>query len=160
MAEMELLWRFADAADTAGDFVRAHLLYERGAALGDALCLLGLGYMLDIGRGVEQDKLGAMRCYKAAWRAREVAAANNIAILYRERGDRRAMFRWFSKAAEQGDDGACLELAKCYRAGVGVRRSLPDAVRCLAKVVAGSNVSEAERVEAQEMLAAFRPRQI
>lgn len=119
MAEMEMLWRLAGSAVEAGDFARALDLYERGAALGDAACCTGLGYMFDTGQGVEADKRRAMQCYKAAWRSRDVAAANNIAILYREGGDRRAMFRWFKRAAEHGDDGAYLELAKCYRDGVG-----------------------------------------
>lgn len=160
MAEMELLWRLADTAIEAGDFTRAIDLYERGAALGDAACWTGLGYMFDTGQGVEPDKRRAMKCYQAAWRRQDVAAANNIAILYRESGNRRAMFRWFRRAAEYGDDGAYLELAKCYRDGVGVRRSRDHAVRCLSKVIAGSCTSEAEREDAQQLLADFRPRPI
>ena len=53
MAEMEMLWRLANAASEAGDFSRARELYERGAALDDAGCWVGLGYMFDIGQGVE-----------------------------------------------------------------------------------------------------------
>jgi TPR repeat protein len=160
MAETEMLWRLAASATEAGDFARAKSLYERGAALGDALCWVGLGYMFDVGQGVDADKHRAMRCYRAAWRSRDAAAANNIAVLYREMGDRRATFRWFKRAAEHGDDGAYLELAKCYRDGVGVRRSLDEALRCLSKVMTGTCASEADREEAQEMLEGFRPRSI
>jgi uncharacterized protein len=159
MADTEMLWRLADAAIEAGDFVRAKAIYERGAALGDADCWQGLGYMFDVGQGMEADRRQAMRCYRAAWRlGRNAAAANNIAIIHRDAGDRRAMFRWFKRAFEQGDDGACLELARCYRDGVGVRRSLDEALRCLSRVMSGPCASEAEREEALEMLARFRPR--
>ena len=155
-----MLWRLAYAASEAGDFSRARELYVRGAALDDAGCWVGLGYMFDIGQGVEPNKRLAMRCYRAAWRKRDPAAANNIAILYREVGDRRAMFQWFKRAAESGDGGAYLELAKCYRDGVGTRKSLESAVRCSASVLARAGASEAEREEAEELIASFRPRSI
>ncbi len=125
--------------------------------MGDAGCWVGLGYMFDVGQGIEVDKTRAMRCYKTAWRSRDAAAANNIAVLYRETGNWRAMFRWLTKAAESGGGDAFLELAKCYRDGVGVRRSVDNALRCLAKVMAGSNTSDEERTEAEAMLQAFRP---
>jgi TPR repeat protein len=160
MAEMAMLWALADAAARDGDHERAKALYERGAGLGDSACWVGLGFMFDTGQGVEVDKERALQCYRAAWRSRDPAAANNIAVLYREKGDRRAMFRWFKRAAEQGDDGAYLDLAKCYREGVGVRKSLDEALRCLARVMAGSCVSEAERDEARELLAQLRPRAV
>ncbi len=160
MAETELLWRLADTALQAGDFERARDIWERGAGLGDPECWVGLGVMFDVGQGVEVDKHRAMRCYKTAWRSRNLSAANNIAVLYREWGNKRAMFQWFERAARHGDDEAYLELAKCYRDGLGVRKSLPNAVRCLAKVTAGSDVSEAGRDEAAEMLASFQPRAI
>lgn len=155
-----MLWRLADAALEAEDFVRAKELLERGASLGDAACWVGLGVMYDTGQGLQIDKAEAMRRYRAAWRYRDPSAANNIAMLYREKGNRRAMFSWLKRAAEQGDDGAYLELAKCYLNGIGVRRSLDEAVRCIARVMSGSCVSEAEREEAGELLAALRPRAI
>ena len=160
MAEIELIWRLAHAASEVGDFARARSLYEQGAALGDATCWTGLGYMFDVGQGGAIDKQRAMQCYKVAWRSRDVAAANNIGVLYRERGTRRAMFQWFKRAAEHGDDGAYLELARCYRDGVGVRKSPDEAVRCLARTIAGPHASEAEQDEARDLLAGLRPRPI
>lgn len=156
--EFEMLWRRASDADDAGDFALARQIYERGAVLGDPDCWHALGYMFDVGRGGPPDKERAMRCYKTAWRSHRTAAANNIAILYRERGDRRAMFRWFGRAARHGDDGAYLDLAKCYRDGHGVRRSPADAVRCLSRAVNGPCISEDEREEAKELLATLAPR--
>lgn len=157
---MEMLWRLADAASEAGDFNYARDLYERGAALGDPACWHALGFMFDVGQGVEADRDRAMRCYKAAWRSRYAVAANNIAVLYREKGDRRAAFRWFERAAEAGDHGAYLEMAKCYQHGAGTRKSPDAAVRCLARVAGGMSVSEAEREEAEALLATFQPQPI
>ena len=153
-----MLWCLADAALENEDFARARELWERGASLGDPACWVGLGFMFDTGQGVEVDKEKALRCYRAAWRQRNASAANNIAGLYRQMGNRRAMFRWLRRAAEHGDDGANLDLSRCYLNGVGVRRSLDEAVRCLARVMAGGCVSEAERDEARELLKGLRPR--
>ncbi|WP_158914032.1 tetratricopeptide repeat protein [Caulobacter sp. S45] len=156
MVETEMLWRLASEAEDVGDFGRMLELARRGSALGDPVCWFQLGLAYDLGRGVDIDKQQAMRCYRTAWRNHYMGAANNIAILYRERGDNRAMFRWFERATAQGDDGAFLEMAKCYRKGVGVRASAEQAVRCLAAALGGTCISEAEREEAQALLAEYR----
>lgn len=158
MAETTLLFRTGDAAEEAGDYVSAKRAFERGAALGDDSCWLRLGYLYDVGLGVEADKLEAMRCYRRAWRQRNTAAANNIAILHREKGDHRSMFRWLERAAKAGDGSAYLDLAKCYRDGVGVRKAPEAAVRCLAAALTSQFISEQEREEAAALMAAFRPR--
>jgi TPR repeat protein len=159
MISTEALFRIGDAAQEAGEHERARRAFEQGAALGDVWCLLRLAYMFDIGLGVAVDKPFAMRCYQRAWRrGHSEVAANNIAILYREAGKRREMFRWFLRAAELGDDGAQVDLAKCYLAGIGVRKSVPEALRRLAAAVSGANICEAEREEAAALLAQLRPR--
>jgi TPR repeat protein len=160
MTDTTLLFRTADAAQEAGDFALAKASFERGAALGDPSCWERLGYMFDVGIGVSINKAEAMRCYRQAWRHRSTSAANNIAILYRERGDKRAMFRWYSRAAKAGDGSAHLDMAKCYRDGTGVRKSVDAAVRCLAIAVQAYFITEAEREEAQILLDGFRPKAV
>ena len=153
-----MLWRLASDAEDAGDFERARCLAEKGVELGDPSCWLQLGLFYDLGRGVSVDKQYAMACYRKAWLRKDIAAASNIAILYREKGDSRAMFRWYTRAAKHGDDGAFLELAKCYRDGVGVKASEENVLRCLAAALRGSCISEAEREEAGAILQVYRPR--
>jgi len=114
--------------------------------------------MFDVGIGVSVDKAEAMRWYRQAWRQRSTCAANNIAILYRERGNRRAMFKWFERAALEGDGSAAVAVAKCYLAGIGVRRNPQLAVRWLAAAQNTIYISEEELEEAEAMLANLRPR--
>src|SRR5579871_6621204 len=99
MAATDLLAEQGDGAEEAGDFALARRSFEEGAALGDEVCLTRLAYMFDVGKGVEIDKQHAMGLYRQAWRRwrSQVAAASNIAILYREAGNVRAMFRWFAR---------------------------------------------------------------
>lgn len=128
MVETDALLRIAWAAVEEGNFERARKCYERGAALGDAMCLQALGYIYDVGEGVVADKTTAMKLYRKAWARGDHAAASNIAILYRERGNMRTMFKWYERVAQAGDGSARLEMAKCYLSGVGVRRDLQAAL--------------------------------
>jgi TPR repeat protein len=142
-----------DVAEEAGDFNTARASFELGAALGDPYCWSRLGLMFDKGVGCDVDKATAMRCYRRAWQARDVVAANNIAVLYRETGNRRAMFQWFKRAADAGDDGAFIRLAECYLTGTGTRRSSTRAAACLDRAAEGGSLSDAEREEAELLLA-------
>jgi TPR repeat protein len=155
----DALFRIGDAAEEAGDFDLALRSFERGSDLGSSECIARLAYLYDEGVGVEVDKPLAMKLYRRAWRLNgSLCAANNIAILYREVDRYREMFRWFQRAAENGDDGAQLQLAKCYLEGVGVRKNVQSALRCLVIAEGGSWITEYEREEARALLDVLGPR--
>jgi TPR repeat protein len=158
MVNTDVLFSIGDAAEEAGNFDLARQSFERGAALGSAECMSRLAYLFDVGAGVPADKALAMRLYQQAWRRGSHVAANNIAILYREQGKLGAMFRWFQKAALNGDGSAQLDMAKCYLDGIGVRRNPQAAIRCLSASLNCDYISEAEREEASELMEALRPR--
>lgn len=158
MPDTEALFRIAYDAAEAGNFEHARRCYESGAALCDATCLQALGYMYDVGEGVAVDKALAMKLYRKAWKHGSHAAASNIAILYREMGNNRTMFRWYQRVAHAGDGSAQLEMAKCYLRGRGVRRDLQAALRCLAAAERSIYISEYERELAQRLLRRLRPR--
>jgi len=157
MLDTDALLRIAHDAAEAGDFDRARQCYESGAALGCALSLQSLGYMYDVGEGVIADKALAMKLYRKAWKRGSHAAATNIAILYREMGRKRTMFRWYERVARAGDGSAQLDMAKCYLSGTGVRKDIQAALRCLAAANASSYITEYEREEAQALLATLKP---
>jgi TPR repeat protein len=157
MVSTDALFRVAHAAEEAGNYELARQSWERAASLGCADCLTRLAYMFDVGIGVGMDKSHAMHLYKKAWRQGSQVAANNIAILYRERRQRRLMFQWFLRAANAGDGDALVELAKCYLGGAGVRKSSQDALRCLASAIGSDCITEASREEAQALIQGLRP---
>ncbi len=137
------------AAGEAGDDAQALSDYEKGALLGDALCCECLGYMHDNGYGCYPNKAEAMRYYRLAWwRDRCSSAAYNAALIYRERGNYKAMFEWFRRAALAYDGDGWLEMAKCYAAGRGVLRSADLAWRCLRR--AHTSDAFAEDIEETE----------
>jgi len=160
MIDTDALLLIAHNANEEGDFDRARKCYEQGAKLGDAQCLQSLAYMYDVGKGVDEDKKLAMALYRKAWRKGSHAAASNIAILYREQGKHRTMFRWFERMAVAGDGSAQLDLAKCYLSGLGVRKNPQAALRCLNTAVSSFYISESEREEAQALQAELAPRSV
>jgi len=161
MVSTDALYRIANAAEEAGNHEFARQSYERGAALGDAFCIFRLAHMYDVGElGEPPDKVRAMELYRRAWRKGCPGAANNIAILYRERGNRRAMFQWFKREADAGDGSAQLDLAKCYLKGTGVRKCAQSALRCLASAISSEYIADFEREQAQELMERLRPREV
>jgi len=161
MVATDALFRIADAAEEAGNYDLARQAFERGSALGDCTCLCRLAYLFDTGRGVNVNKVTAMRLYQRAWRKeRNAVAGMNIAILYRERGDWRSMFRWWQRVSEDGDGSARLEMAKCYFRGRGVKRDPQAALQCLAAAASSADITEHERELAQRLLRRLRPRRV
>ena len=160
MVETEALFRIGDAAEEEGNFGLARQSFERGAALGDAECLCRLASMFYAGSGVEIDKTAAMRLYQRAWRRGSTTAGMNIAILYGERRNWQAMFRWWKRVAETDDGTAQFEMAKCYLNGTGVRQDTQAALRCLAAAIRSSYITEDEREEAEALLDTLRPHMV
>jgi TPR repeat protein len=161
MVSTDALFRIADAAEEAGNYDLARKSFERGASLGDSMCLCRLAYLFDTGIGVEADKRLAMRFYQQAWRMdRNAVAGGNIAVLYREQTNWRQSFRWWQRVAELGDGSAQLESAKCYLRGRGVKRDLQAALRCLAAAEASIYITEYERELARRLLRKLLPQRV
>jgi TPR repeat protein len=158
MADADEFFSRGDDAQEAGDFDLARLCFEQGARLDDVFCLSRLAYLYDVGIGVPIDKRRARGLYLRAWRLGCHVAGNNLAVLHREAGNHGAMARWFRRAVERGDDGARIELAKCYLQGLGVEPSPTLALRHLQVVLAGSGIVEWEREEAEALVASLMPR--
>jgi TPR repeat protein len=118
-----------------GHLKLAHRYLKRGAMRGDSMSCSALAHMYDTGLGCKPDKKQAMYWYKIAWRSRELIAANNIAILYREVGNHRLAFIWFERAAKNGDGDALVELGKYCLGNSGIARNKAAAIRYLQAAV-------------------------
>jgi hypothetical protein len=70
------------------------------------------------------------------------------------------MFKWFCRAAGEGDGSALLDMGKCYLDGIGIARDPMAAVRCLAAARQSTAITDAEREEALELLSRLAPRAI
>lgn len=117
---IDRLFNAGDEAWEDGDEAKAFGLFKQAAELGDVAAMLNIGYFLDEGLGVKADKAGAREWYEKAYNEGDASAANNIAILCREKNDLAGAADWFAKAAELGDGDALVELARINAEGQGV----------------------------------------
>jgi uncharacterized protein len=145
----------AHRAWESGDLAGAFRCFRLGANGGQLGCMIDLGYFYDEGIGTLRSKHDAMRWYKRAFANGDSAAASNIAILFRERGNHRRMFRWFIAAARRDDGDALVEVAKCYQMGLGVPRSTMMTIVNARKALRSRHLSIAGREEALGLLAAL-----
>ena len=145
----------AHRAWESGDLASAFMCFRLGANGGQVGCMMNLGYFYDEGVGTLRSKHDAMRWYKRAFLNGDSSAASNIAILFRERGNHRQMFRWFVAAARRDDGDALVEVAKCYLMGLGVPRSTMMTIANAHKALRSAHISPAGREEAFGLLAAL-----
>jgi uncharacterized protein len=128
----------------------ARRLFEQSAGAGDTGSLLNYGYFLEQGLGGARDVEQAMRCYRRAYRRGSAAAANNIAILYREASQPRRAEKWFERALSGGDVGAGLQLGRLYR---DFFKDVPRARRCFRMVARSRGAIPSEKEEALALIA-------
>ena len=143
----------AHRAWESGDLAGAFNCFRLGANDGQPGCMMDLGYFYDEGLGTLRSKHEAMRWYKRAFLNGDSCAASNMAILFRERGSHRHMFRWFVAAARRDDGDALVEASKRYLMGLGTPRSTTMAIAYARKALRSAHISPAGREEAVGLLA-------
>ena len=153
-ADLALLDAAAKAWD-AGDFRLAYARLREAAALGDWRSLLNIGYLHDEGLGHPRSKHEAMRWYRCALHRGDSSAASNVALLFRERGHGRAAWRWFVRAARLDDGDSELELARCWRDGLGTPTWRSRAIAHARRAARSTHITPAGRDAARTMLAAL-----
>lgn len=118
------LFRLASDAWDAGEERRAFRLFLAAAKAGDLGALLNLGFFYDEGIGVRQNHEKALALYRRAYRRGDGSAANNIAIMMRNRGQLTRAAAWFERAIRLGNDDSNLQLAEIFEARGDVRRAI------------------------------------
>jgi TPR repeat protein len=160
-ASFELGCLFDDGeTDEAGGHVirpnakRAVAAYRRAIELGRAEALLNLGYCYAKGRGVRRSQERELRCYTELWRLRrDWAAAANAACVCRDRGNLRAAFAWWAKAAAAGGGDELVNVGYCRYYGIGVRQDRAQAMAMFRRACRTADITVFGRDEARYHLA-------
>jgi TPR repeat protein len=134
---------------------RAFELFGKCAEFGDSSCQSNLGYFYDVGLHVKKNKKMAFNWYYKAYRTGDGCAAENIAILHREKGDTNKMLWWLKKAVVLRDGDALFQLGKCYEGHWRVRKNLIKAKSYYRRVLRSKYVTQESIERAQERLAAL-----
>ncbi len=151
-AAAEVVEDVAHQAWDAGDLKSAFGHFRAGAEHGWRGCMINLGYFHDEGLGTLRSKHAAMRWYRKAFESGDVAAATNIAILFRERGNPRRMCHWLRRGVLRGDGDALVDLARCHLGGTGVPKSTSRAVACARKALRSDWISLGAIEDARRLL--------
>lgn len=128
------------------------LLHE-AATNGDAVAAGALGYAYDIGLGVTPSVKEAVRWYRRAVRGGNSTGASNLATIYRDAGNPRLAFKWWSRASEMGDGDDAVSIGYCYQYGIGTRRDAGKAKRQYRRAIAARDIAPYGREEAMYHLA-------
>jgi TPR repeat protein/S1-C subfamily serine protease len=120
---------------TAGqkqNFDAALKWFMRAAAQGDAPALNMVGYMHDVGEGVDEDPREAFSWYQRAADKDYDVAQYNLGVMYQNgRGVEKnptLAAKWYRKAADKGDPDSQAALGDLYAQGLGVKTDVGEAI--------------------------------
>jgi len=124
-------------------------LVRKAAEQGDAKAQIKLGLMYDLGRGVPQDDVEAVRWYRKAEEQGNAGAQYLLGEMYANgRGvleDDTEAAKWYRKAAEQGNATAQLNLGLMYANGRGVPQDNAIAYAWMSVAATGSDLARKDR---------------
>lgn len=109
----DFFWKAHDA-ESKGKYRKAFRLYLKGALAGDLSCELNLGYCYDYGIGVKRNKGKALHHYHNCMERGDASGANNIGIIYFQKGDNEKSKKYLFKAIEMGAHDSALMLAEIF----------------------------------------------
>jgi TPR repeat protein len=103
-----------------------------------------IGQLYAHGEGVEKNIPEAVKWYTKAAEQGHAGAHNNVGSIHHEKGQHEEAVKWFKKAANQGDANGEANLGFCYENGLGVEKSILEAMKRYAKA-AEQGVAEAAK---------------
>ena len=110
----------------SGDYASAFNWYTKATSLGNAGAMCSLGWLYELGNGVEQDYSKAIYWYQKSAKKGNRVAQSNMGIMY-EYGkgvtqDYSIAAEWYKKSAHQGYADGQLYLGLLYEGGDGVEK--------------------------------------
>ena len=139
----------ADAMWDRGQLRNAFRLFLAAARAGDKASQLNVGYFYDKGIGVSRNDSTALYWYRRAYKRGDASAANNIAIIWRVRGNAKRSLFWFDRAVSLGNDDSNIEIAKHY---LDEKNAPARAISFLKSVIKSHRVAESTLGEAKRLL--------
>jgi TPR repeat protein len=148
-AKAEALFTRADRAEERGDRKSAFKLMLAAAKLGEQGAQLNVANYYADGTGTQRNHSTALYWYRRAYRRGYSPAANNIGILWRNKGRSQRSLYWFRRAVALGNEESNLEIAKHFLNNENAPRK---AISYLKRVTASQRITEAGLEEAALLL--------
>lgn len=134
-----------------GRLKEAYDLALRLATTGESDAQMKLGWMYQVGKGVERDLEQAKTWYRAALQTQSPRAEFYLGTVYWNESAFPEAISWFEKAASHGFTPAMYHLGRMYRHGVGVPRDQRLAAKYVEEAAQGGHIF-AQRDLAREMV--------
>jgi uncharacterized protein len=134
-----------------GRFIEAYDLTLPLATAGVTNAQMILGWMYQVGKGVDRDLEQAKVWYRSALDSQSPRAEFYLGTVYWNESDFVEAIVWFQKAASHGSTPAMYQLGRMYRHGVGVPRDQILAAKYVDDAARGGHIF-ARRDLAREML--------
>ena len=144
-----LFYHRADEAWREGHLRSAFRLFLAAANAGSDDARAVVAQFYDQGIGVKASEEAALRWYRLAYRSGNALAANNLGVIWRDRGKIDRALMWFLRALELGDEDANLEIAKIY---LNAKSSPEKATQYLRNACTGKFVTDGSKEEARALL--------
>lgn len=143
------LYQEAEEAWQRGRLKSAFRLFLTAAEAGSDAARATVGFFYDDGVGVKTDKDAALHWYRLAYRGGSDTAANNIGVIWRDKGKVDRALVWFRRAVRLGDGDANLQIAKIY---LDIKPDLRKAIRYLKNAYKARFITEGSKDEAKRLL--------
>lgn len=140
----------AAAAYQAGDYAKAHEIWQKLAGEADPRAMYNLGVLYNKGQGVSEDPTLAAFWFLKSAEAGHAAGMSNLGrLLEQGRGLKRDLpqaAQWFRKAADQGLAEAQYNLAVLYERGLGLEKSDREAAAWYSQAAAQNQTNAQGRL--------------
>jgi uncharacterized protein len=132
------------------DEARAAALYGQACSGGYTPSCAKLGFLYQMGRGVNKDVMRAVALYAQACTPAGTTGCNNLGIMYRDglgvtKDDARAV-ALYKQACDGGNAVGCMNLGFMYEKGRGVKNDYPRAATLYTQACTGGNADGCNRL--------------
>jgi TPR repeat protein len=154
-ASSDRLFEDAELREERGDLAGAFESHLAAAQLGNILSQLALGNFYANGTGVPKSFEDAAQWYRKAYRNGVSAAAINLSIELRDRGNIRGAIDWLKRAADMKDGEAVLQLARMYLVMPRGKKKAIDLLRKTQTLKRYAEISEQSQEDAAGLLSSL-----
>lgn len=125
---------YLNGEGTQIDEEKAFIWFKEAATVGVVEAMFTLGIMHEQGLGTQVDETMAYRYYEQAAQGGDVEGLYRMGMIYftgelTQKQSYEQAFTWFLRAANQFHVDALYNIAYCYEHGLGVEKSVPNAIR-------------------------------